>query len=108
MFRDVELFDEAYLAKRSCRSEALVQVTLIALELAREGREGRTIGALFTVGDHAAVLARSRPLILDPLKGHPDQAKKIVAAAPVRNACPRQGLAARRRSAGRRDEGCVR
>ncbi|MDZ7706547.1 MAG: diadenylate cyclase [Trueperaceae bacterium] len=78
MFRDVELFDEAYLAKRSCRPEALVQVTLIALELAREGREGRKIGALFTVDDHAAVLARSRPLILDPLEGHPDEAKTIV------------------------------
>ena len=78
MFRDVSLFDEAYLAKRSCRPEALEQVALIALELAREGREGRKIGALFTVDDHAAVLARSRPLILDPLKGHPDEDKRIV------------------------------
>lgn len=78
MFRDVSLFDEDYLAKRSCRPEALEQVALIALELAREGREGRKIGALFTVDDHAAVLARSRPLILDPLKGHPDENKRIV------------------------------
>lgn len=78
MFRDVSLFDEDYLAKRSCRPEALEQVALIALELAREGREGRKIGALFTVDDHAAVLARSRPLILDPLKGHPDEDKRIV------------------------------
>jgi DNA integrity scanning protein DisA with diadenylate cyclase activity len=77
VFRDVELFDEAYLAKRSCRPEALQQVSLIALELAREGREGRKIGALFTVDDHKAVLARSRPLILDPLKGHPDEDKHI-------------------------------
>jgi DNA integrity scanning protein DisA with diadenylate cyclase activity len=77
VFRDVELFDEAYLAKRSCRPEALQQVALIALELAREGREGRKIGALFTVDDHKAVLARSRPLILDPLKGHPDEDKHI-------------------------------
>lgn len=78
MFRDVSLFDEDYLARRSCRPEALEQVALIALELAREGREGRKIGALFTVDDHAAVLARSRPLILDPLKGHPDEDKRIV------------------------------
>jgi len=77
VFRDVELFDEAYLAKRSCRPEALQQVALIALELAREGREGRKIGALFTVDDHKAVLARSRPLILDPLKGHPDEDKHV-------------------------------
>ncbi len=78
MFRDVALFDDDYLERRSCRPEALQQVALIALELAREGREGRKIGALFTVDDHPAVLARSRPLILDPLKGHPDDDKRIV------------------------------
>lgn len=77
MFRDVRLFDDAYLAKRSCDGETLEQVAVIALELAREGREGRKVGALFTIGDHAAVLARSRPLILDPLAGHPDEAKRI-------------------------------
>lgn len=77
MFRNVSLFDEEYLAKRSCAPYALEQVTLVALELAREGREGRKIGALFTVDDHAAVLARSRALILDPLKGHPDEHKRI-------------------------------
>lgn len=77
MFRDVHLFDDTYLAKRSCSPAALEQVTLIALELAREGREGRKIGTLFTVDDHEAVLARSRPLILDPLKGHPPEHKRI-------------------------------
>ncbi|MDZ7799928.1 MAG: diadenylate cyclase [Trueperaceae bacterium] len=77
MFRDVALFDDAYLAKRSCDPQVLQQVTLITLELAREGREGRKIGTLFTVGDHAAVLARSRPLILDPLAGHPDEDKRV-------------------------------
>lgn len=77
MFRDATLFDDEYLNKRSCAPYALEQVALIALELAREGREGRKIGTLFTVDDHAAVLARSRPMILDPLKGHPDDHKRI-------------------------------
>jgi diadenylate cyclase len=40
------------------------------LEIAREGREGRRIGTLFTLGRAEAVLAASRPLILDPLAGH--------------------------------------
>lgn len=39
----------------------------LAVEIAREGREGRRIGTLFTFGDADAVLRRSRPLILDPL-----------------------------------------
>jgi hypothetical protein len=43
----------------------------LAVEVAREGREGRRVGTLITFGDENAVLARSRPLILDPLSGHP-------------------------------------
>jgi diadenylate cyclase len=48
----------------------LEQVIELAVEVAREGREGRKIGTLFTVGDIDEVLARSRPLLLDPLYGH--------------------------------------
>jgi diadenylate cyclase len=49
----------------------LEQVIELAVEIAREGREGRKIGTLFTVGDVEEVLERSRPLLLDPLYGHP-------------------------------------
>jgi DNA integrity scanning protein DisA with diadenylate cyclase activity len=49
----------------------------LAIEIAREGREGRRIGTLFTVGAEADVLARSRCLILDPLLGHSEAARQI-------------------------------
>ena len=49
----------------------------LAVEIAREGREGRRVGTLFTLGDEDAVLARSRPLILDPLFGHPASARNL-------------------------------
>ena len=49
----------------------------LAVEIAREGREGRRIGTLFTLGDEEAVLAKSRPLILDPLAGHPESSRRI-------------------------------
>ena len=49
----------------------------LAVEIAREGREGRRIGTLFTLGDEKAVLAKSRPLILDPLLGHPESSRHI-------------------------------
>jgi diadenylate cyclase len=49
----------------------------LAVEIAREGREGRRVGTLFTLGDEAAVLARSRPLILDPLLGHPESSRHV-------------------------------
>src|SRR5271163_4154487 len=52
----------------------------LAVEIAREGREGRRIGTLFTLGDENAVLARSRPLILDPLAGHPESVRHVTDA----------------------------
>src|SRR5260370_35653543 len=54
--------------------ESLIQ---LAVEIAREGREGRRVGTLFTLGDEAAVLAKSRSLILNPLEGHPESVRHI-------------------------------
>ena len=50
-----------------CEPAVLESVLELALEVAREGREGRRIGTLFTLGKADAVLATSRALILDPL-----------------------------------------
>src|SRR5437899_12401856 len=49
----------------------------LAVEIAREGREGRRVGTLFTLGDESAVFAKSRPLILDPLSGHPESSLHV-------------------------------
>jgi DNA integrity scanning protein DisA with diadenylate cyclase activity len=62
---------------RRCNKKNLEPTIELAVEIAREGREGRRIGTLFTFGDAAAVLHRSRPLILDPLAGHPEAARQI-------------------------------
>ena len=48
----------------------LEEVLQLAVEIAREGREGRKIGTLFVIGPVEQVLERSRPLLLDPLYGH--------------------------------------
>ena len=53
-----------------CEPTLLESTLELALEIAREGREGRRIGTLFTFGQADAVLAASRALILDPLAGH--------------------------------------
>jgi DNA integrity scanning protein DisA with diadenylate cyclase activity len=55
------------------RKRTLEEVIQLAVEIAREGREGRKIGTLFVVGDVESVLERSRPLLLDPLYGHPTE-----------------------------------
>lgn len=54
--------------------ESLIE---LAVEIAREGREGRRIGTLFTLGDEDAVLAKSRSLILNPLEGHSESLRHI-------------------------------
>ena len=58
-------------------SEVLESLIELAVEIAREGREGRRIGTLFTLGDEEAVLAKSRALILNPLEGHPESLRDI-------------------------------
>jgi len=58
-------------------SDILESLIELAVEIAREGREGRRIGTLFTLGDEEAVLAKSRSLILNPLEGHPESVRHI-------------------------------
>ncbi|MFP4365286.1 MAG: DNA integrity scanning protein DisA nucleotide-binding domain protein [Spirochaetia bacterium] len=66
-----------------CKSQNIVDPGLLqsilelAVQIAREGREGRRIGTIFTVGDEEKVLELSRTLILDPLAGHPAKIKHI-------------------------------
>jgi diadenylate cyclase len=55
------------------RRRTLEEVLQLGVEIAREGREGRKIGTLLIVGDVEATLQRSRPLLLDPLYGHPPE-----------------------------------
>ncbi|MCU1338309.1 MAG: hypothetical protein JWO19_3890 [Bryobacterales bacterium] len=58
-------------------SEILESLIELAVEIAREGREGKRVGTLFTLGNECAVLAESRSLILNPLEGHPEIARHI-------------------------------
>lgn len=63
--------------KENCRNRALEYTLELAVEIAREGREGHRIGTIFVVADEERVLRRSRNLILDPLRGHPEDARRI-------------------------------
>jgi DNA integrity scanning protein DisA with diadenylate cyclase activity len=60
-----------------CGRDVLDSTLELAIEIAREGREGRRVGTLFTLGAAESVLRRSRPLILDPLAGHSGAATHI-------------------------------
>ena len=71
------VYEEICTEKREVDARVLEQTVSLAVEIAREGREGRKIGTLFVVGDSGEVIKRSKPLILDPLHGHPDESKQI-------------------------------
>ena len=71
------ILDELDLGRPNAKPAALAAVTDLAIEIAREGREGRKIGTIFTVGAEAEVMRRSRCLILDPLAGHPAARRQI-------------------------------
>jgi DNA integrity scanning protein DisA with diadenylate cyclase activity len=50
--------------------DTLKLVVDLAVEIGREGREGKPVGTLFVVGDSRKVLAKSRPAGFDPVKGY--------------------------------------
>lgn len=50
--------------------ETLKTVVDLAVEIGREGREGKPIGTMFVVGDTRKVLAHCQPAGFDPVKGY--------------------------------------
>jgi DNA integrity scanning protein DisA with diadenylate cyclase activity len=60
------------------KMEVLESIIQLCFEIAREGREGRALGALFVVGDSDNVLKYSRQIIINPFKGHSDEEKTLL------------------------------
>jgi DNA integrity scanning protein DisA with diadenylate cyclase activity len=50
--------------------DTLKIVVDLAVEIGREGREGKPVGTLFVVGDSRKVLSSSRPAGFDPVRGY--------------------------------------
>jgi len=69
--------DQICTGERLVNPAVLRSVIELAIELSREGREGKKIGTMFIIGDEHAVLKSSRELILDPLSGHARDKKHI-------------------------------
>jgi DNA integrity scanning protein DisA with diadenylate cyclase activity len=77
MGHETILLDSFCTSARGINCKTLKTVIILAIEIAREGREGRKVGTLFVIGDSEKVMEKSRCLILDPLKYHPDKDKHI-------------------------------
>ena len=72
-----DLFCDVCTEERGVDLETLKQTIRLAVEIAREGREGRKIGTMFVVSDAEETLRQSTCLILDPLQGHPNEQKNL-------------------------------
>ena len=57
--------------------ETLRQVVNLAVDIGKEGREGKPVGALFVVGNHRKVLAQSHEQIHDPFRGYPRKERSL-------------------------------
>ncbi|MEX0643649.1 MAG: diadenylate cyclase [Pirellulales bacterium] len=60
--------------------ETLKTIVDLAVEVGREGREGKPVGTLFVVGDHRRVLSFCRPMGFDPLRGYSRQERNLADA----------------------------
>jgi diadenylate cyclase len=63
--------------------ETLKLVVDLAVDIGREGREGKPVGTLLVVGDHRKVLSFCRPMGFDPVRGY-SRAERNLADAKVR------------------------
>jgi diadenylate cyclase len=61
----------------SVKIQEFVQVLQIALRLAREGREGHSIGTLLLLGDTEKLEPYLKQLVLNPCAGHPQKLRNI-------------------------------
>jgi diadenylate cyclase len=63
--------------------DTLKTVVDLAVDVGREGREGKPVGTLLVVGDHRKVLTFCRPMGFDPVKGY-SRTERFLSDAKVR------------------------
>lgn len=60
------------------RPEVLERTLSIASEIAMEGREGKSVGCLFVLGDINKISLFMKPLVLNPFYGYPEAERNIL------------------------------
>jgi DNA integrity scanning protein DisA with diadenylate cyclase activity len=60
------------------RPEVFEGMLNLAIELANQGREGKPVGTIFTLGDHEKVFQLSRQLVINPFRGYPEEERHIL------------------------------
>lgn len=68
---DISSYEERIITGTDIKIPVLESVFNIAMDISREGREGKPVGTAFMVGSSKEVLARSKQLIHNPIEGTP-------------------------------------
>ena len=78
--REFEMFQTVDQPKLTEHIKRVVfqQVLTISLELAQQGREGKSVGALFVVGDYRDVQKYCQQNIINPFKGYTEKERNIL------------------------------
>jgi mannitol/fructose-specific phosphotransferase system IIA component (Ntr-type) len=58
--------------------EVFERIIAIAHQIAAEGREGKPLGAMFIIGNHAKIKRYYKSLILNPFQGYPRQERSVL------------------------------
>ncbi len=58
--------------------EVLERVLQLAVDIAREGREGRVVGTIFMIGDYDRVVAACRQMVINPFRGYLDEERNVL------------------------------
>jgi diadenylate cyclase len=67
---------------RDCADPATFDALLtLCVDVGHDGREGKPVGLLVTLGDDDNVLLRSHPLVLNPFAGHDEGDRSIMSAS---------------------------
>jgi DNA integrity scanning protein DisA with diadenylate cyclase activity len=64
-------------AQHAIATRELARIVDVALRLARQGREGRPIGAIFVLGNTDQLAPYLSQLVLNPCEGHPQKRRNI-------------------------------
>jgi len=78
--RELEFFSsqQVNMMKGISRPEVFEALLALALEVGREGREGKPVGTVFVLGDHERVLQFSRQMVINPFGGVPEEERNIM------------------------------
>jgi diadenylate cyclase len=58
--------------------QVLEKVLQIALDISREGREGRPVGTIFVIGNYEKAIKYCRQMVINPFRGYRDEEKNLL------------------------------